>query len=326
MDHPTTRVLAVLEILQARRQVSGAELAEALAVDRRSVRRYIAMLEEMGIPITTTQGRHGGYQLVAGFKMPPLLFTDDEALALSVGLLAAKGLGLAGAVTTSRANGESPFGALAGAQAKLERVMPASLQRRLRSVDETVTLELSRPVAGLSHGMLALLSSAAQEGQRTHLKYRTPTGEDSERDFDPYGLVYRGGRWYAVGHCHLRRGLRSFRLDRMLALEPRDVRFERPRDFDALDYLKQSVAMIARTHSIEVLLDTDLMTAQRELFSAFGVIEWTGNQVLLRSQADDLNWFARELARLPFDFSVIKPAALRRALAREGNRLIALAK
>ncbi len=322
MDHPTTRVLAVLEILQARRQVSGAELAEALAVDRRSVRRYIALLEEMGIPITTTQGRHGGYQLVAGFKMPPLLFSDDEALALSVGLLAAKGLGLAGEAAGSDTRA---FGALASAQAKLERVMPAALQKRVQAVDETVTLELSRPAALLPHGILALLSTATQEGRRTHLKYRTPTGEDSERDFDPYGLVYRGGRWYAVGHCHLRRGLRSFRLDRMLALEARDAGFEKPADFDALDYLRQSVATIARQHSIEVLLDTDLATAQRELFSAFGVLEWKGKQVLLRSQADDLNWFARELARLPFDFSVVKPAALRRELIKESKRLATLA-
>src|SRR5215831_717514 len=95
MAQPTTRVLAVLELLQAHGIVSGAELARRLAVDRRTVRRYIATLEDLGIPITAERGRAGGYLLVAGFKLPPMMFTDDEALALGVGLVAARGLGLA---------------------------------------------------------------------------------------------------------------------------------------------------------------------------------------------------------------------------------------
>src|SRR5262245_30458328 len=95
MPHPTTRVLTLLELLQAREITGGAELARALGVDRRTLRRYIVMLEEMGIPITTSQGRFGGYQVVPGFKLPPMIFSEDEALALAVGLLAARGLGLA---------------------------------------------------------------------------------------------------------------------------------------------------------------------------------------------------------------------------------------
>jgi predicted DNA-binding transcriptional regulator YafY len=118
MARPTTRVLAVLELLQAHGRMSGAELARRLAVDRRTVRRYIAALEELGIPVTAERGSAGGYMLVAGFKLPPMTFTDDEALALSVGLLAARGLGLAAAAP-----------AVASVQAKLERVMPAGLKR-----------------------------------------------------------------------------------------------------------------------------------------------------------------------------------------------------
>src|SRR5438067_11635205 len=97
MAHPTTRVLTVLELLQARGRMTGAELAHELDVDRRTVRRYITLLEEIGVPITAEQGRDGGYMLVAGFKLPPMMFTDDEAVALSVWLLAARGLGLADA-------------------------------------------------------------------------------------------------------------------------------------------------------------------------------------------------------------------------------------
>ena len=94
MGSPTNRILAVLELLQAHGQLSGAEIARRLGVDRRTVRRYIVALEEMGIPVTAERGAGGGYALVAGFKLPPMLFTDDEALALSLGLLAASALGL----------------------------------------------------------------------------------------------------------------------------------------------------------------------------------------------------------------------------------------
>ncbi len=87
MYHPTTRVLTVLELLQSRQQLSGAELASRLEVDRRTVRRYVTMLQDLGIPVEGERGRHGGYRLRPGFKLPPLMFTEDEALALTLGLL-----------------------------------------------------------------------------------------------------------------------------------------------------------------------------------------------------------------------------------------------
>lgn len=315
MQGPTTRVLALLELLQARGRASGSELAQLLGVDGRTLRRYIVMLEELGVPITTERGRHGGYRLVAGFKLPPMMFTDDEALALALGLLAARGLGLADAAP-----------AVASAQAKLERVMPKALQRRIRAVDETIALELPRSAnAGGDSAALATLSAAAQSRHRVHLEYRAPSGECTARGFDPYGLAWRGGRWYVVGHCRLRRDTRSFRIDRIEALRVLDEAFQRPGGFDALAYLARSVATLKRAHGIEVVLHTDLATARRELFDAIGLLEPQADGVLLSAQADDLDWFARELSRLPFGFSVRTPAALRQALAACGTRLLSAA-
>jgi predicted DNA-binding transcriptional regulator YafY len=314
MSRPTVRVLALLELLQARGATSGAKLAQALDVDRRTLRRYIATLEELGIPITASQGRFGGYQLIPGFKLPPLMFTDDEAVALAMGLLAARSLGLGRALP-----------AVVSAKAKLGRVMPERLRGRLNAVDQSVALELTRPVAPIDENVLGLLTTAAQERRRIHLQYRTPQGESTQRDFDPFGLVCREGRWYAVGMCHLRKGLRSFRLDRLGAATPLEAHFDRPASFDALAYLKESIANLPRAHRIEVVLGTDLATAQREMISGFGVLEWVGGGVLLRSQADDLDWFALQLARLPFDFDVRAPAALRTAVASMGRRLVRLA-
>ncbi|OGT58248.1 MAG: transcriptional regulator [Gammaproteobacteria bacterium RIFCSPHIGHO2_12_FULL_63_22] len=314
MQGPTTRVLSLLELLQARGRVSGSELAQALGVDGRTLRRYIVMLEELGLPISTERGRHGGYQLIAGFKLPPMMFSDDEALALALGLLAARGLGLADAAP-----------AVTSAQAKLERVMPKALQRRLRAVDETIALELPRSDAGGDSTALATLSAAAQSRTRVHLHYRAPDGQSTMRDFDAYGLAWRGGRWYVVGHCHLRRDVRSFRIDRIVQLQTLTDPFKRPKGFSALAYLARSIATLKRAHGIEVLLHTDMATARRELFDAIGLLEPVEAGVLLSAQADDLDWFARELSRLPFDFTVRSPGALRDALAERGRKLLAAA-
>lgn len=311
MARPTMRVLTVLELLQSRGRVTGPELAREVGVDDRTLRRYIAMLEELGIPIVAERGRYGGYALVAGFKLPPLVFSNDEAVALSVGLLAARNLGLAEAAP-----------AVAGAQSKLQRVMPQALKRRLRAIDETVALDLTRRgVAPEDNAALVTLSAGAQQRQRVHLCYRSREDQYTNRNFDPYGLVWHGGRWYAVGHCHLRRDVRSFRLDRIVEARLLPASFGRPEAFDALAHLSQSVATLPRAHAIEVLLHTGLDRARQETFDAIGVFTPEGSGVRLSAQADDLEWFARQLARLSFDFEVRSPPALRDALKRHAARL-----
>ena len=311
MPRPTARVLATLELLQTHGRMSGSEISRRLGVDPRTVRRYVVSLEELGIPITAERGRDGHYMLVSGFKLPPMMFTDDETLALAVGLQAAQGLGLAEARV-----------AVAGALAKLERVMPDRLRRRVRAVGDTVTLGLARSAAPGNNEALGVLSEAAQTETRVRLRYRSRLGEQSERDFDTYGLAYRGGCWYGIGHCHLRGGLRSFRLDRVESVRLVEARFSRPVGFDPLAHLAHSVATLPRAFSVEVLLKTDLQTAQRELFAAVGELEWTGDGVRLRGGVDSLRWFAQELARLPFGFEIRRPAALRRALQAVARELL----
>ncbi|MFC4763120.1 helix-turn-helix transcriptional regulator [Dyella koreensis] len=314
MYHPTTRALAVLELLQTHRRISGAEIARRLGVDTRTVRRYIATLEEIGIPITAERGRHGAYLLVAGFKLPPMMFTDDEALALSVGLLAARSMGLTEASA-----------AVASAQAKLERVMPERLKGRTRAVAETVMLDVSRSSAAGASDILFTLSTAAQQYRRVHLRYCSAEGEESEREFDPYGLAHRGGQWYVVGMCHLRKGLRSFRLDRVTEVDMLDAGFVRPSNFDAVAHLTFSIATLPRSITAEVVLHTTLQDALERLGGSMGLFEPVEDGVLLRAQVDELDWLARQLARLPFDFCVRQPPALRDALNVLSQRLSKLA-
>ena len=312
MSRPATRVLAVLELLQAHGTVGGAHLAERLGVDRRTLRRYVAALEEMGIPIVAQRGRDGGYALVPGFKLPPMMFTEDETLALSLGLLAARSLGMAEAAP-----------AVASAQAKLERVMPGTLKERVRAVGETVQLDLSVTDVAPDNAALIVLSAAAQKRQRVRLAYRSGQGEDSERRFDPYGLVHRGGRWYVAGMCHLRGGVRTFRLDRILSAVPLPQSFARPEHFDSMAHLAHAIATLPRAHRVEVLLKTDLHTARAHLREAIGVLEQRDDGVLIRNQSEDLDWFARQLAALPFGLTVFEPAALNDAVKACARRLLA---
>ncbi|HEY9102285.1 YafY family protein [Chitinimonas sp.] len=311
MAKPTHRLLALLEILQTHGLVAGSELARRLEIDPRTLRRDMAQLEEMGIPVVAERGRDGGYRLMHGYKLPPMLFSNEEALALALGLLAARSLGLAEAAP-----------AVSSAAAKLERVLPPQLRAQVRAVGETVRLDLSQAGPSEDNEALVVLSAAAQAQQRVHLHYRAAGQADSERDFDPYGLVFRSGRWYVVGHCHLRRDLRSFRLDRIVSVKPVPASFLRPQDFDALAYLAESEATLPRAHAIKVLLHATLDEARREVYSALGLLEATEAGVVLHSQAETLSWMARQLAQLPFPVTVLSPPALNEALREHAQRLL----
>lgn len=312
MPSPTNRVLALLALLQNADELPGTELARQLEVDARTLRRYITKLQDMGVPVQSVRGRYGAYRLVPGSKLPPLMFNDQEAVAVSVGLLFARQLGLADTV-----------GGAYSAQAKLERVMPPLLRGKLRAVSGAVQLDLSQPVATMHSESLLEMSAAAQGRHRVRLRYQAANLDVTEREFDCYGLAWRSGRWYAVGYCHARGDLRSFRLDRILSVTSLAVSFLAPFDFDAVRHLALGLATLPRAYAIVVRLKTSLTTAQAELFDAIGVFRPVADAVMLYSQADDLLWFARQLARVSFDFEVVEPPELTDAIVACAQRLLA---
>jgi len=315
MYHPTTRVLAVLALLQAHGRMSGSELAQRLEVNIRTLRRYIIMLQDLGIPIEAERGRNGAYVLSAGFKLPPMMFTNEEALALTIGLISTRRLNLA---DTDRAI-ESAF-------AKLERVMPLDLKSRVRALTETITLGLST-VSSMppSEIVLSAMSSAAQLQQRVHIHYHAHQGDDTERDFDPYGLTFFLQRWYVVGYCHLRQDLRSFRLDRITQINAVSTHFERPEHFDPLAHMMQAIATMPRTFSFELLLKTDIFTAQKEVFDVLGILEASNDGVIMRGSVEDLDWLARQISIFSFDFVVREPEELKAELKKQSEKLANLA-
>jgi predicted DNA-binding transcriptional regulator YafY len=314
MSVPTTRVLAALELLQNCRLISGAELAERLGVDRRTVRRYISMLEELGVPVATEQGRHGGYMLVPGYKLPPMMFTDEEAQAIVLGLLAARELGVTQAAPV-----------IDSVEAKLERVMPKNLQRRARSLRDTTKLLLPRPDALQDERVLITITRAIQTEQTVSFTYQPPEQDPTAREVDPYGLTFWNGRWYLSGYCHLRKAMRSFRLDRTRKVHALPTHFHRPREFNAADHLMRSFNEMPRNHAVSVLLHTDEATAVKAFSGcpdATGMFQQRAEGLQMETRTDSIEWFSAWLARLPFPFTVLGPPELKQALRTYAQKLM----
>ncbi|MES2948630.1 MAG: YafY family protein [Pseudomonadota bacterium] len=312
MEKPLQRVLAALELLQSHTSLSGAQLAELVGVDRRTVRRYIVELENFGVPIRSTRGRDGHYALMPGYKLPPMMFSNDETLALSVGLRVARDLGLSDMTP-----------AVASAQAKLDRVMPKMLKRKIGDLNAVVALDLLPPQAQSGSEFFAQVTQCASAAQTIQMTYGALDGRMSEREVDPYGVGYLYGAWYVVGYCHLRRGLRSFRLDRVQAVQACPKSFGIPPGFDVLKYLRESIAAVERAHAIVVrFVQVDMATLRRAIPSSIGKLTQERGGIRLDAQADDLDWFARELARLSQEFEIVEPQALKLALQAHARQLL----
>lgn len=314
MSRPTIRVLTLLELLQSHGRMSGTELAARLGVDKRTVRRYINALEDLGIPVTTEQGCGGGYMLVAGFKLPPMMFTNEETLALSLGLLAAKSFGLA-----------DTQAAISSIQAKLERVMPGKLKNRARAIADTINIVL--PESPLANPPLKLepLLDAIEQQRSVTICYVSYQQQPIVRQVDPYGLLFRNGHWYMSGYCHLRQQLRTFRLDRLQHIDVLERGFNRPDNFNSATHFQQSLNDMAGNVDVQVLLLTDKNTAAQFMGATAAMLKQQHDGLLLTTRTDSCHCLALWLSQLPFEFSIIEPPALTDALKQQAKRLLAIA-
>lgn len=314
MYHPTTRVLTVLELLQSHARLSAREIAARLEVSPRTVRHYIAMLQDLGIPVEGERGRYGAYRLRPGFRLPPLMFTEDEAVALTLGLLTARSFGLTVATP-----------AVEGALAKVERVLPERIRERVQAVQATVKIDTASPYLAPASETLVLFSSAAQARRQVWLRYEAWSGAESERHVDTYGVVHHGGRWFAAGWCHLRADVRVFRLDRVRAIALLDDSFTRPSEIDVVELVVRSIAETPGHWPVEVLLETSLSEAQTLIAPSMAILSETEHGVLMRCAVQQLDWLARFLLSLPCLIQIRGPDALRDELRQIGQRATALA-
>lgn len=314
MYQPTTRLLTVLELLQARGTISGPELAAVLEVDIRSVRRYVVSLQDLGIPIEGARGPGGGYRLRPGTRMAPLLFTEPEAVATTLGLLALRARGpIVDAVARE------------GAIAKLERVLPDPTRASVEALREVVLdrpPDRTRPDASV----VALAAAASRRAERLHLVYRGHGAPDTERDVDPYGVAVTLDHWYLVGWCHLRGDVRQFRLDRVVALTPTGERATpAPARFDPLAFVTRGIATVPARHLAVVRFALPLEDVVERVPLAYGLLDQVDGGVEGRFPSDDLDATLRWLIGLGLPMRLVGPEALRVAAEAMAGRLARLA-
>lgn len=300
MLETSARLLALLTLLQTRREWSGSELADRLDITTRTVRRDIDKLRELGYPVDATVGVGGGYRLGAGAEMPPLLLDDHEVLAVALGL---------NEITTGSVADMAE--ASAGALTKLRQVMPSRLRHRLDALTmEAVPRESRSPVSG---AVLTEIATACHRTERLRFDYRRGDGAQSRREIEPYRLVRSGLRWYLVGWDLAREDWRSFRVDRMEPKTPTGPRFT-PRPLPeggATGYLTRSLGAVYRRASARVRIHAPIDVVAEMVDDAWGAIEAgdeKGCELVLFSTS--LVSIARWLRAFDADFSVLDPPEL----------------
>lgn len=230
MPTPATRLITLIQILQRRPNQKASALAAELGVSARTLYRYFAMLDEMGVPVYSERGPNGGFSLVRGYRMPPLVFTPEEAVTVYLGV------GL-----VEETWGQLYREAARGALAKLENVLPDEQRHEAAWARRTlIATGLNRADLEALAPTLEKLRRAARERRLVLITYQARgQAEDRERQVCPYALIHRWGWWYLVGFCHLRQEVRTFRADRITSLTLLDGSFEIPASFNLRDYLEQ---------------------------------------------------------------------------------------
>ncbi|MFI6166340.1 helix-turn-helix transcriptional regulator [Nocardia sp. NPDC051052] len=310
----SSRLLSLLSLLQARRDWPGGLLARRLGVSDRTVRRDVDRLRELGYPVQSVKGPDGGYRLEAGHQLPPLLFDEDQAVALAVALRIAVGTGAGIEEAAARA------------LTTVRQVLPSRLRQRVDALE--ISAAGRDPQVDVE--VLLALSAAVRAGEELRFDYRSPgRPEDAEprppRRVQPHHLVVRTGRWYLVGWDTERADWRIYRADRMTPRVPNGPRFP-PREVPGGDVavflstqFKGSASADAWPCRGAVILD--LPAAEVAPFAGDGIVEGLGTA---RTKLTTGSWswaaLAAALARFDTEIEVIGPPELRAAFAELSRR------
>ncbi|HET8559457.1 MAG TPA: YafY family protein [Marmoricola sp.] len=309
MGETTQRVLRLLDLLQSRSAWTGPELAGRLGVTTRSIRRDVERLRDLGYPVEATQGVGGGYRLGAGRALPPLLLSDEEAVAVAVSLRLAAGGTVAGA-------SEAALRALA----KLDQVLPARLRSEVAAI-QAATDTLGTPREEVDGEALLTLAKACRDLLRVRFGYTAHDGEATARTVEPVRLVATGRRWYLMAFDLDRDDWRTFRLDRMTDVVATTWRFRAREHPDPVAFVGRSVASPYPVRArVRVLAPYGDLTARVSPTSAH-VTDLGDGSCLLETGSDNLDAIALHLAWLGFELEVQEPPELREVFARTALRM-----
>ncbi|MGW1725023.1 helix-turn-helix transcriptional regulator [Streptomyces sp. NPDC002306] len=308
------RLLQLLSLLQTPREWPGGELADRLGVSRRTVRRDIDRLRELGYPVQASKGTDGGYRLVAGKAMPPLVLDDEEAVAIAVGLRAGAGHALEGVDEAS-----------VRALAKLEQVLPSRLRHRVATLQAATTPLTSGDGATIAPETLTVMASTVAGHERLRFAYQAADGTESRRVTEPYRLVSTGRRWYLVAYDLDREDWRTFRVDRVREPFPTGARFT-PRELpagSAAEFLRQSIHRRQETYAFEVTFAAPPEVVAARLPGRLGAPEPSaaGGCRVRGTTGDPVEWLAVRLAGVGCEFTVREPEELVTYVRELGGRL-----
>ena len=309
MYDPSMRVLTVLELLQARGRISSRELQERLEVSPRTVQRYIARLQDLGIPVTATRGRGAQYRLSPSFRMPPIMLNEEEAFTLALGLKALQQIGL----TSFAPN-------VTGLTTKLERVMPEAIWQRSQTVGQALKFDETSWKAPVDAQQIALLAEAVGTRQQLTLTYRNYRGEVTTRSVQPLGLVRQQDTWFLAAYCLLRQDQRLFTVSRIASIQPTNISFEPPEGFDAQAFVEARLQTLPTRWQTEVWLETDTESLYYDLLPPSSTLTPDGHGLTLRSGVNDLEGYAARLLALGCRLEVRAPVELKAAFARLAER------
>lgn len=315
MADPTVRLMRLLTLLQQRAAWAGPDLAERLGVSTRGVRRDIERLRRLGYPVESERGAGGGYRLVAGRAMPPLVLDDDEAVAIAVSLRVAAGGTVAGMEETA-----------VRALAKLDQVVPARLRERIDAV-RMATVRADSGVVAVDAEVLTALARACRDTVQVRFAYTRADGSEAgERRVEPYRLVTTDRRWYLFAWDLDRDDWRVFRLDRMGEVRATTWRFT-PRDApDAAEHVARGTSRDAYPHLVRLRVHAPA-TAVRQVYPPTTAdvrpdpSALDGASCLVDVGAMDLDHAARHLAWLPWALEVLGPPEAADAVRALADRL-----
>ncbi|MDI3386567.1 YafY family protein [Streptomyces sp. B-S-A8] len=310
------RLLQLLSLLQTPREWPGGELADRLGVSRRTVRRDIDRLRELGYPVQATLGAEGGYRLAAGKAMPPLVLDDEEAVAIAVGLRAGAGHAVEGVEEAS-----------VRALAKLEQVLPSRLRHRVTTLQSATTPLVygAGDGATIPPETLTVIASAATGTEKLRFHYRSGDGTESRRQVEPYRLVSTGRRWYLVAYDLEREAWRTFRVDRLTEPFATGARFA-PRPLpegDAAEFTRRAIWRGRPTHELDVTFAAPAEFVASRIPAALGTPTPEGPDTcrLRATVSDAIEWLAVRLALVEADFTIHAPLELSAHLRELSARL-----
>jgi predicted DNA-binding transcriptional regulator YafY len=308
---PTARALRAMEILQTRPGATAGELAAGLGVTERAARRYVEILREAGIPVESTRGPYGGYRLGRGTRLPPVVFTEPEAL------------GLVMSVLDGHPAAADPDDLVGSALGKVIRALPDSVGRLAATLRAHASAAPDRDAARPDPATTSALVAAVAARRRVLVVYRSDAGREWEAEVDPWAVVVRHGRWYLLCHSHRAGAIRTYRIDRIRGVEVTAHEFEPPRDLDPVAALEENLG-VGWEYSTRVVFDAPLADVARWVRAPMGRLEASGDGCVLVGSTSNPAMYAQEwLARLPFGFRVEGGPELRAAVATVAARFTA---